>query len=284
MRASRTAAPSEASPESYRLEKSEIAQFAVAHAGIYLTNNGKQPNLHATKHCINPRYLELTDHHYAAHDAGYGGLIDPQLFAHRVEDEKMSEDFFGGIQVEESPNQDHVPCINEGGFVDGRTGLEEWPQLWQIDKEVSLKDHDISNNDMGSVCITKEAVDNEDNADGDNGSIKRILKPKSKKHKLSQQFHNDMYTDTAPTFLLARSPIRVPGLLKITKNRTPHSPNVETQRVSKRSARESFLRKSTVNPYDREGEFSESATNSSCTDQPFRIRYQLVFYQTSLCH
>jgi hypothetical protein len=40
-RASRTAAPSEAFPESYRLEKSEIAQFAVAHAGISLTNNGK---------------------------------------------------------------------------------------------------------------------------------------------------------------------------------------------------------------------------------------------------
>jgi hypothetical protein len=219
----------------------------------------------------NPQCLELIDNHYAALDAGFDGLIVPQLLADRVEEEKISEDFFGGIQVEESPSPDHVPCIDEGGFVDRREGLEEWPQLWQKGEEASLKNHNIKNKDHESASTDKAIVDNEDKDASDNGSIKRILKPKSQKHKLSQQSHDDLYTDVAPNFPFVRSPIRVPGPLKITKKRAPQNLNVETERASKRSARGSFLRKSTVNPYDREGEFSVPATNSSCADQSFRV-------------
>ena len=103
-----------------------------------------------------------------------------ESLAEDLEKEKATEDFFGGVQARESPSKHHVPVVDEDGFVDRREGLEDWPELWQADKE-TLADYEIPGSEDFSVQHSKNPVQYNTN------DQKPILQPKSQKNKVRLQ-------------------------------------------------------------------------------------------------
>ena len=151
----------------------------------------------------------------------------------------MSEAFFGGYQVKEAPTTNHVPIVDGEGFVDRREGLEDWPQLWQPDKNTFAD------------CVSKDS----ENVSGHDFNVdKHILQPKSRKNKARLQdpvfpglynYASASPSITAPAVQPVRLPVRAPGPLIIRKkNRTRQAG--QANRVNKRSARDSFVTRSTT--------------------------------------
>ncbi|EXJ55527.1 hypothetical protein A1O7_08455 [Cladophialophora yegresii CBS 114405] len=225
---------SNGSAESYGLNGSEVAQFAFAQAGVNVSTK------------------DMIDNHFAALGTSLEGALDLATLADDLEGEKATEDFFGGIEVKEAPSPDHVPVVDEEGFVDRREGLEDWPQLWRNDKETLVKSTASASEEL-AVQHSNTTI-----PDHFNGT-KHILQPKSQKNKVRLQDPSfpDSYQTvtpiiTGPAVQTIQSPVRAPRPLTIrTKNKSHHHNHTgrisKKNRANKRSARDSFVTKSTIN-------------------------------------
>ncbi|KAJ9613011.1 hypothetical protein H2200_002952 [Cladophialophora chaetospira] len=230
-------ATSNGSSQSYGLDSSEITQFAFAHAGVNVSTK------------------EIIDNHFASVGTSFEGNLDLATLAEDIEKEKATADFFGGIEAKEGPSPDHVPVVDEDGFVDRREGLEDWPQLWQSDKE-TLADYVVPGSEDCSIAHNHIGVHYNSNGE------KAILQPKSQKNKIRP--HDPSFPDSYQTVTgmitapAVQSPVRAPRPLTIRKKnksrgQAPNHRISKIYRVNKRSARDSFVTKSTVdgpNPVD----------------------------------
>lgn len=80
--------------------------------------------------------LDIIDNHFATLGTGLEGILLINE-AEELEKEKVSEAFYGGIEVEESPSPYHAPVIDElSGFTDIREGLEDFPEQWEIQEAI----------------------------------------------------------------------------------------------------------------------------------------------------
>jgi hypothetical protein len=164
---------------------------------------------------------EVIDNHFAALGTSLEGHLDLDVLAEDLEKEKATEAFLHG-EVREAPTDNHVPVVDEDGFVDRREGQEDWPMLWQPDKE-TLADYVIP----GSETVSA------------NSSEKQILQPRTRKR--ARLVLEPISTITAPTGRRpVRSPVHAPGPLTIRKK-------------NKRNARDSFVTKSTINTSKPDG-------------------------------
>lgn len=240
---------SNSSTESYNLSNSEITRFAFAHAGVNVTTKGKIPTSRsALPHTTNLPKTEVLDNHFAALGTGIEGYLDHDAMAEEIEQAKASEAFFN-TEVELPPTRDHIPMADgEGGWVNRREGLEEWPQLWQPLKETSLKvSEEDATQDAKGKAPEYVMMDGE----------KIILEPKSRKNKVLRpdpvmpaewNYPGPSTMVTAPAVQPVQSPVRAPQPLTIRKrsNREPGSHFEESHRVKKRAARDSFTTRSTA--------------------------------------
>jgi len=128
----------------------------------------------------NTQNAEIIDNHFASLGTSLEGNLDLGILADNIEKEKATEDFFGGIEVREAPTPDHVPVVDEDGFVDRREGLEDWPQLWQPDKE-TLADYVVPGCENSSTQHNNTPILVKINGE------KQILQPKSQKNKVRLQ-------------------------------------------------------------------------------------------------
>ncbi|OCT44757.1 hypothetical protein CLCR_05575 [Cladophialophora carrionii] len=225
---------SNGSAESYGLNGSEVTQFAFAQAGVNVS----------TKDAI--------DNHFAALGTSLQGVLDLANLADDLEREKATEAFFGGVEVKEAPSPDHVPVVDEEGFVNRREGLEDWPQLWRHDKETLTKS---TVQGSENLAVQHSDTPTEHKVNG----AKHILQPKSQKNKVRLQDPSfpDSYPTvssiiTVPAVQSVQSPVRAPGPLTIRKkNESPHNSHTgrisKKTRANKRHARDSFVTKSTIN-------------------------------------
>ena len=204
---------------------------------------------------------EFVDNHFAALGTSLEGHLDLDKLAEDIEKEHASMAFFGGVQVREAPSANHVAVVDEDGFVDRRSGLEDWPQLWQPDKE-TLADYAVPGTENFSVRYTHAP----EHSTSNNGQ-KPILLPKSHKNKVRVQDPSfpDSYNAAAPTITApavqpVQFPVRAPRPLTIRKkNKSNHNDQgSQAHRVNKRGARDSFVTKSTINYSKLDGKSSDS--------------------------
>ncbi|EXJ75016.1 uncharacterized protein A1O5_01712 [Cladophialophora psammophila CBS 110553] len=203
----------------YILDTPDITQFAFAHAGVDVTTK------------------DIVDNHFASLGTSLEGYLNIDI-NEELEREKATESFFGGVEAREGPSPNHVPVVDEDGFDDRREGLEDWPQLWQLDKE-TLTDYEIPGSENFSIQFTETPAHYND-------SDKPILKPRSQKTKEQARLQDpsfpDSYHTTGRTInALAVQPVQAPRPLTIRK------------KAKKRNARDSFVTKSTAsdpNPDD----------------------------------
>ena len=183
--------------------------------------------------------------------------------AEDIEKEDATADFFGGIKVREAPSPEHLPIVDEDGFVDRREGLEDWPQLWRTDK-TTLADYTVPVPENFSARPADISMIS-NNINGE----KPILQPKSQKNRVRildpsfpESYQTPITTVTAPAIEpLVRAP-RPLRMCKTYKSPTQRHLNrlSKAYRVNKRSARDSFVTKSTVDIPKPDGELSPFST------------------------
>src|ERR1700761_4978226 len=128
---------------------------------------------------------EVIDNHFAALGTSLEGHLDLDVLAEDLEKEKATEAFLH-VEVREAPTDNHVPVVDEDGFVDRREGQEDWPMLWQPDKE-TLADYVIP----GSETVSAQ-------------NEKHILQPKTRRRACLVL---EPVTISAPAVRRARSPV-----------------------------------------------------------------------------